>query len=65
MSWGFFRIGALISFIFFWPQMVRLVGKQRGLSEMQIKYFEKQQWLIAIWLLIFDLIVVENIFQYI
>jgi len=65
MNWGLIRIGALISFMFFWPQIVCLIGKKKGLSEIQIKYFEKQQWLIAIWFLIFDLIVVENILQYI
>jgi hypothetical protein len=56
-----FRWGALLSLILLWPYFVRKTGQRWGATSEQILVWQTEALRIGIWLIIFELLVCENI----
>ena len=55
------RWSIIILFIVSWPQLVNFVGQRSKVTDEQLAYWRSAVYRIAIWLVLFELLVGENI----
>lgn len=57
----FVRWGFIVLFIVSWPYLVNGIGKRIHLTDHQLIYWRSTKYRIAIWLVLFELLINENI----
>ena len=60
---GFLRFAILIMVVMLWPLIVERIGKRSNLPLERIAYWKRKRWHIFLWLVLFELLVGENIFS--
>ena len=55
------RWSIIVLFVFAWPHAVNIVGKSSNMTDKQLLYWRSAVYRIAIWLVLFELLVGENI----
>jgi len=61
----FFRLmrwGLILAFILAWPTLVKMTGKMLNMSDEKIEYWISERLRIGAWLILFEIVVGENIF---
>ncbi len=56
-----FRWGMLLSLLSLWPYIIHIIGRRWGATPEQIAQWRKETLRIGIWLIIFELLVCENL----
>jgi hypothetical protein len=56
-----FRWIVLISFVLCFPYIIAVLGKRKNASVQQIIYWKNEFWRVAIWLILLELLVSENL----
>jgi hypothetical protein len=57
LRWGF-----ILSFILAWPTLIKMTGKTLNMSDEKIEYWIAERLRIVVWLILFEIVVGENIF---
>lgn len=57
-----YRVALIYGFYTAWPLGVKKMGALNGWSDQKIHYWVNQRIKLSIWLLVFDLLVCENVF---
>jgi len=57
VRWGF-----IVTFVLLWPAVVALTGRRFSASPQKISYWKKEIFCVTAWLIVYELIVCENIF---
>ncbi len=61
IAYTLFRWSLMCGFILFWPQIVLKIGQHSGTTPDQIFYWCQKRAQIALWLILIELLVCENL----
>lgn len=60
--WLLIRWSIIFFFFLLWPRLINWIGQRNQLSKEKIAYWQATRYYIVFWVILFELIVCENIF---
>ena len=58
----FLRWGFIFTFVLVWPYLIRWIGRNGKLSPEQTMTWQTERFRIAVWLILFEIVIGESIF---
>ena len=55
------RWAIILSLVIFWPQIVTWISQNHNFSKEKTAYWQSQRYHLALWLILFELLICENI----